>query len=66
MHVSVATLTALHLEAYCPRTGPWIFIFPMLIAISAIFTKQHYFLDLAPGALLGWMVFKVFLILLAT
>ena len=55
MHVSVAMLTALHLA---PHTGPAAFAFPVLIALSCIFTKQHYVIDLPAGALLGWGTYR--------
>jgi membrane-associated phospholipid phosphatase len=57
MHTSVATLTALHLY---PAFGPLVIAFPVLIALSCLFTKQHYLVDLPAGALLGWLVFKLF------
>jgi membrane-associated phospholipid phosphatase len=57
MHTSVATLTAMHL---LPFFGPWAFAFPVLIALSCLFTKQHYVLDLPAGALLGWVVFQLY------
>jgi membrane-associated phospholipid phosphatase len=57
MHVSVATLTALHLHG---AIGPWAFVFPALIALSCIFTKQHYLIDLPAGAMLGWVSFICF------
>lgn len=57
MHVSVATLTALHAK---PALGPWAFAFPALIAISCVFTKQHYLVDLPFGAALGWVAFRIF------
>jgi len=57
MHVSVATLTALHAHA---TLGPWVYAFPTLIAISCVFTKQHYIVDLPFGAALGWAAFQVF------
>ena len=57
MHTSVAMLTALHLYA---NVGPLVFAFPALIALSCLFTKQHYIVDLPAGALLGWFVFKLF------
>lgn len=57
MHTSVATLTALHLY---PAFGPMVIAFPVLIALSCLFTKQHYVVDLPAGALLGWLVFKLF------
>jgi membrane-associated phospholipid phosphatase len=57
MHVSVATLTALHLQS---ALGPWVFLFPVLIALSCLFTKQHYLVDLPAGAALGWISFVCF------
>ena len=57
MHVSVAMLTAVHLY---PRVGPWAGAFPALIALSCLFTKQHYLIDIPAGAALGWFTFKVF------
>jgi hypothetical protein len=56
MHVSVSTLTAFHLQQNLSiEAGAYShleFLFPLLIAISALFTKQHYVVDLAPGALM--------------
>ncbi|TAK93126.1 MAG: hypothetical protein EPO07_18595 [Verrucomicrobia bacterium] len=57
MHTSVATLTALHLA---PHLGPMVWLFPGLIALSCLFTKQHYVIDLPAGAGLGWLVFQVY------
>jgi membrane-associated phospholipid phosphatase len=57
MHTSVAMLTAMHLF---PAFGPIVFAFPLLIAASCLFTKQHYVVDLPVGAVLGWFVFKLF------
>jgi membrane-associated phospholipid phosphatase len=57
MHVSVAMLTALHL---LPNLGPTAFAFPLLIALSCLFTKQHYIIDLPAGALLGWCTFGAY------
>jgi membrane-associated phospholipid phosphatase len=58
MHVSVAMLTALHGEALL---GPGAFLFPLLIAASCVFTKQHYLVDLPAGAALGWGAYQLFL-----
>ena len=52
MHVSVAMLTSLHL---LPYLGVLSFAFPLLIALSCLFTKQHYLLDLPAGAALVWV-----------
>jgi membrane-associated phospholipid phosphatase len=57
MHTSVAMLTAMHL---LPQLGPWAYAFPVLIALSCLFTKQHDVLDLPAGAALGWGVFQLF------
>jgi hypothetical protein len=60
MHVSVAMLTALHAAQ---TMGPVAFAFPVLIALSCIFTKQHYLADLPFGAALGWLAFRAFVLL---
>lgn len=57
MHVSVATLTALHLY---PALGVWAYGFPGIIGVSCLFTKQHYLVDLPAGAVLGWVAFELF------
>jgi membrane-associated phospholipid phosphatase len=59
MHTSVATLTALYLQ---PHIGTWAFVFPVLIGLSCLFTKQHYVVDLPAGAALGWVAYRVFAI----
>lgn len=62
MHVSVATLVALHLfNLYAPQFGGWalcVYIFPILISISTLYTKQHYIVDVPAGVILGWLVYK--------
>jgi hypothetical protein len=67
MHVSVSTLTAFHLhQNLTPEAGTYsllTFLFPLLIAMSALFTKQHYVVDLAPGAALGGVNYKIYLLL---
>ncbi|HEY6166902.1 MAG TPA: phosphatase PAP2 family protein [Verrucomicrobiae bacterium] len=57
MHTSVAMLTAMHLW---PHLGPMVLLFPALIALSCLFTKQHYVIDLPAGAALGWVTFQVY------
>ncbi|MDR0563591.1 MAG: phosphatase PAP2 family protein [Azoarcus sp.] len=61
MHVSVAMLTALLLY---PAMGAWVMLFPLLIAISCVFTKQHYLIDTPAGALLGWVAHRVYLFMI--
>ena len=60
MHTSVAMLTAWHLF---PVVGLWAFVFPVMIALSCLFTKQHYVVDLPAGAALGCLAFKMFQIM---
>ena len=56
MHVSVATLVALHMWTNVgDMVGYWPFLFPVLIALSALWTKQHYLVDAIAGAPLGWL-----------
>ena len=56
MHTSVAMLTAMHCH-HCH--GDAVFVFPLLIGLSCLFTKQHYIVDVPAGAALGWAVFAV-------
>lgn len=61
MHVSVAMLSAMHFMASSYNLGLLPLLFPILIGLSALYTKQHYIADLFPGALLGWFAFKIHL-----
>jgi membrane-associated phospholipid phosphatase len=63
MHASVATLTALHLW---PMLGPCGLLFPALIGLSCLYTKQHYVIDVPAGALLGGLVFLFFKLIYQT
>ncbi len=57
MHVSVAMMVDLTIGANWPVAGYVGILFPLLIATSALKTKQHYVVDVIPGALLGAAVF---------
>lgn len=61
VHVSVATLTALHTirNTNCGPTLPVLFV--LLICASCILTKQHYLIDLPVAVVLGWLSFEMFL-----
>jgi membrane-associated phospholipid phosphatase len=59
MHVSMAVMVDLTIWKEMPMVGHVCILFPVLIAISAIKTKQHYVADVVPGALLGGVVFWV-------
>jgi membrane-associated phospholipid phosphatase len=67
MHVSVSTLAAFHLNHNLSIDNSALsllaFLFPLLIAISALFTKQHYIVDLAPGAVLGYVNYNIYMLL---
>lgn len=57
MHVSVATMVDLTIWQHWPAAGYVAGLFPVLIGISALKTKQHYVLDVVPGACMGAAVF---------
>lgn len=57
MHVSVAVMVDLTIWRNWPMVGHVGILFPILIAISAIKTKQHYLWDIPAGAALGAAVF---------
>ena len=57
MHVSVAMMVDLTIGANWPIAGYVGLAFPLLIATSALKTKQHYVAVVIPGALLGAAVF---------
>ena len=62
LHVSVATLTALHTARNIPTIGPTLpALFVVLISLSCILTKQHYMMDVPGGLILGWLSFYFFL-----
>ena len=65
MHVSVAMLSAMHFMMSPLNLGYWPLLFPLLIALSALYTKQHYFADLIPGAALGWFAYSIYLLMYA-
>lgn len=59
MHVSVATMVDLTIGMRWPHLTYYGFAFPLLIAISAVKTKQHFVVDVVPGAVLGATIFHV-------
>lgn len=64
MHVAVVTLTAFHLSAGMAGAPVWLFAavwaMPVLVSLSALYVKQHYFWDLPPGMALGALVYGGF------
>ena len=64
MHVAVAVLTSLHLAANLSNEWSYLsHLFPILIAVSTLFTKQHYILDIPGGIILGVLNFELFLLI---
>lgn len=64
MHLAVATLASLHmvqnLLGQLGAVAYAIFVFPVLIMMSCLFTKQHYLLDLPAGCALATAVFLLY------
>jgi len=60
MHTSVSTLAACMAWS---ELGPAVMAFPLLIAVSCLFTKQRYLMDLPAGPLLGWVTYQGYLVL---
>lgn len=60
MHVSVATLVAFHMWNNVPEFGYWPFAFPVIIALSALWTKQHYVVDVVAGIFPGWVAWEIY------
>jgi membrane-associated phospholipid phosphatase len=62
MHVAVAVLSAALISQLSEATLLWqlaIWLFPLAISASTVFTKQHYFLDVPAGVFLGALVFWI-------
>lgn len=57
MHVSVATMVDLTISHSWPGFAYVGWLFPVLIGASAIKTKQHYVVDVIPGAAMGAAAF---------
>lgn len=64
MHVSVATLTAFHLhrtlQPIFQEFSLTAFLFPILISLSSLYTKQHYIIDIPGGFVFGYIGYKLF------
>jgi len=60
MHVSVATLVAFHVANNVAEVGNLPFLFPVIIALSALWTKQHYVVDVVAGFIPGWVAWELY------
>ncbi|MCP5352577.1 MAG: phosphatase PAP2 family protein [Chromatiales bacterium] len=67
MHVSVATLTAHHMFQNLSEMFGLLaiaaYLFPALIGISTVYTKQHYLADVPAGVILGNVSYDAYLVL---
>jgi membrane-associated phospholipid phosphatase len=59
LHVGAAMLAPLLIQREAPRAYPWLMAWAILISLSTMTTKQHYFLDVVAGAALA--VFAAFI-----
>ncbi|MBP6918437.1 MAG: phosphatase PAP2 family protein [Legionellaceae bacterium] len=59
MHVSVATMVDLTISQAYPNFIFVGWLFPVLIGTSALKIKQHYVVDLVPGAIIGAIAFYI-------
>lgn len=61
MHVAVATLTAIHITTNSYGELGFLVVLvwfgPAIIAVSALYTKQHFVADILPGAVLACFVY---------
>ena len=61
MHISLITITFLSLFFYWNRKYSLILLpLYLLTAISTVYIKQHYFIDVIAGIILGILIFPVF------
>lgn len=64
MHVAVATLTAIHIIGNGYYESIYVVAMvcavPALVAVSALFTKQHYVADIVPGVLLAFFAYGIY------
>lgn len=59
MHVALATLVDLYIHKFVPEVYPLGMLVPILIAISALKTKQHFVVDILPGVVTGYSMFML-------
>ena len=61
LHVSLSFLFALAVGRGRPRLRPWTLAWATLIAVSTLFTRQHYVVDVIGGVVVAWIAWRIFL-----
>ncbi len=61
LHVATAFLFAWGITLERPRWKPWMLGWAIVIALSTLFTRQHYFVDVLGGGVVAWVAWKIFL-----
>lgn len=61
LHVSLAFLFAFGVSYDRPRWKFSMLAWAVLIAVSTLFTRQHYVVDALAGAVLAWVAWRIFL-----
>jgi len=60
LHVSLSFLFALAVGHARPRLRPWMIAWAALIAVSTLFTRQHYLVDVVAGVAVAWAGWGIF------
>lgn len=61
LHVSLSSLFALAVAKERPHWKCRLLAWAALIAVSTLFIRQHYVIDVLAGALLAWIAWRIFL-----
>ena len=61
LHVAQCFLAAFACHKVNRPVGHVAFVWAALVALSTLFTKQHYVLDVITGGLLGWLGYRIFM-----
>ncbi len=62
LHASQTVLAALILSKFWNKRNSWLFVITIIMLLSTLFVKQHYFLDILAGILLGIVIYIIFFI----